>query len=170
MQQNLAPQQTGFRTGYSTQYNLTKICSKIRKGGFVVFFDYRSAFDITPRDKILQMIDERGILTSKEVQALVFLWNQARIKVEASVVVAGRGVPQGSIVSPLLFSIFTQLLIEHFDDTPVLKSNMMFYADDLAIYSENLPGILQAIGKVREWSAENNMELNNAKSAVMEFL
>ena len=53
MEEHLAPQQTGFRTGYSTQYNLTKISSKIRKGGFVVFFDYRSAFDITPRDKIL---------------------------------------------------------------------------------------------------------------------
>ena len=116
------------------------------------------------------MIDERGILNREEVQALVFLWNQARIKVASSVVAAGRGVPQGSIVSPLLFSIFTQLLIEHFDDTPILKSNMMFYADDLAIYSENLPGIMQAIGKVKEWSDENNMELNNSKSAVMEFL
>ena len=74
------------------------------------------------------------------------------------------GVPQGSILGPLLFNIFVNDLFLF-----VSSSNLSNYADDNTFYTSgyNLKVLLNDLNKVTEWFLENYMVLNAGKCHFM---
>jgi Reverse transcriptase (RNA-dependent DNA polymerase) len=80
------------------------------------------------------------------------------------------GVPQGSILGPLLFSLFINDLCE-----AIRTSKYHMYADDVQLYSgDKYENISQCIDRLNEdlaavqrWSLENGLLLNNAKTQAM---
>ena len=81
------------------------------------------------------------------------------------------GVPQGSILNPVLFLIFINYL-----PTAIQHSTIDIYADDTTIsYSSNIsfaPGdisdcLQKDIDGIMEWSADNRMVFNDSKTKVM---
>ena len=82
------------------------------------------------------------------------------------------GVPQGSVLGPVLFTMYTQPLAD------ILKSFNMsyhFYADDSQIYKgvelEQLPGLIQSVEEciesVKKWMNSNKLKLNDDKTEVI---
>ncbi|CAB0035044.1 unnamed protein product [Trichogramma brassicae] len=80
------------------------------------------------------------------------------------------GVPQGSVLGPLLFSIFI-------NDLPdvLVDSKCMLFADDLQVYSSFFPTDLRwalsafnrNVNAVSAWATANGLSLNKAKTQVM---
>ena len=73
------------------------------------------------------------------------------------------GVPQGSVLGPLLFLIYI-------NDLPsVVSSNIAMYADDITIWSTNDSLLQSSIDATKRWSVEWNLPINNDKCIAMSF-
>ena len=80
------------------------------------------------------------------------------------------GVPQGSVLGPLLFDLCTSELF------PILKNKLIGYADDSTFISVmTFPGVrvtvadslIRDLGRVSEWSDLRGMKLNARKTKTM---
>ena len=80
------------------------------------------------------------------------------------------GVPQGSILGPVLFIAFTTDFSKHFKDTKITA-----YADDtqLLVVGKNIremkEKVEQTIAKAQAWFSNNSLKINPTKSEVMVF-
>ena len=100
----------------------------------IIFLDYRKAFDNVPHQRLLTKLQQARI-TGK-----VFNWIKAFLQCrEIRVVVNGRysswtqvtsGVPQGSVIGPLLFLIYVNDLPEW------IQSEMRMFADDRKVWEK----------------------------------
>ena len=143
----------------------------------LILLDFSSAFDTLKHDVLLHRLKGRF-----GIKGLAYQWFETYLKnrqqkvvvngVESSIHTPGIGVPQGSVVGPILFTMYSSPLED------IIKAhNMsgMCYADDTQIYLRFKPGDLQkAIQKVeccikhiKQWCTLNNLKLNDEKTEVL---
>lgn len=134
-----------------------------------VYTDFTKAFDKVDHDTLLVKLKAFGLTADLICWFSTYLRNRSQVVViggsTSSDFTPTSGVPQGSILSPLLFIIFINGLLQ------VLTSCSGF-ADDLKLYrsisSEYDCELLQNdLAKVVQWCRDNNMSLNAGKCAVM---
>jgi hypothetical protein len=107
-----------------------------------------------------------------------FLQNrQARVRCNntlGSTRILRQGLPQGSVLAPLLFLFCINHLAESLDDDTLEIINSMF-ADDVAIVATDrdrsvaLGRVQKAVEKVASWSSEWKLNLNVEKSEISFF-
>ena len=112
----LSKNQCGFRKGFSTQHCLLTIIEKLRKrldsGGFsaALLNDLSKAFDCLPHDLLIAKLHAYGIKKGSLKLLFSYLKNRkqrVRLNITYSEWIdISFGVPQGSILGPLLFNIF----------------------------------------------------------------
>ncbi len=81
------------------------------------------------------------------------------------------GVPQGSILAPLLFSLYMLPLSQ------IMRNNQIVsYADDTQIYLALSPNdyspidsLCQCIDEINSWMCQNFLQLNKEKTEVIAF-
>lgn len=84
------------------------------------------------------------------------------------------GVPQGSVLGPLLFTLYVSPIED------IIKYHgldAMFYADDTQIYialnakyrSADLQRLEKCAADIKSWSVENFLILNDSKTEILHF-
>ena len=172
----LSPLLSGFRKGYSTQHVLVHMISSWQKsldrGKLVgaLLMDLSKAFDCVDHDLLIAKLQAYGLSTD----ALKLMQNYLsgrfqRVGIEgtfSSWMEILSGVPQGSILGPLLFNIYINDLMFLFEESDVSICN---YADDNTIYtagkdfSEVKRNLEHSYGIISAWFCDNGLQLNASK-------
>ena len=138
----------------------------------VVLVDFKKAFDLVDHDILLTKLKSYGINNETLHWFKSYLSHrQQQVSIsntKSSFRPISCGVPQGSILGPLLFLLFI-------NDLPLYTSNVFIdmYADDTTLYyihtsQETIERNLQiALNELNIWCKNNGMVLNTAKTKVM---
>lgn len=176
----LTSKQYGFRPGYSTELALLTLTDKIKGAidqGFVVggvFIDLTKAFDTINHKILIHKLESYGI-TGPALQFISsYLCNRTQVvqidgKVSAAKKV-NQGVPQGSILGPLLFLLFI-------NDLPnvLTATDCILYADDTTIftYANNVDELQRNINvdlhNISSWCRMNMLRINPSKTVFIVF-
>lgn len=166
--------QFGFRNKMSTEHAVTIFIDSIRKkvdqGNLVgaCFIDLSKAFDTISHSKLLTKLPSYGIYDRELDWFTDYLFGR-KAMVQYNQTISDpfpitSGVPQGSILGPLLF-----LLIFN-DLTDVVKhSEVVKYADDTVLYVHAKTGkeaaklLTEDLSAISDWFKENELIMNLKK-------
>ncbi|MCP4490451.1 MAG: reverse transcriptase family protein, partial [Gammaproteobacteria bacterium] len=171
--------QHGFLPNKSCTTNLVGLCDSLALSlnenirTDVIYFDFAKAFDSVNHDIILHKLKSKfGI----DGRLLKFLANYLRDR-QQCVLVGGKlssslnvrsGVPQGSILGPILFVLF----INDISDGISPETKLSLYADDTKIWRPILTGsdtnrLQKDIEYLYDWSLRNKMKFHPDKCKVL---
>ena len=174
------PLQSGFKESHSTLSALLKVTNDIfdaldnSEVSILVLLDYSKAFDTINHQLLLAKMQALGFKYSALDWFSSYLSNRFQTVVvedeKSSWQSVANGVPQGSVLGPLLFSILVSDL-RHC----IQCSRYHMYADDTQLYLHtsvtNLPRafdmINHDINEVKGYSEHNGIKLNASKSVYM---
>ena len=135
----LPPSQSGFRKGQSTCDNVTNFLLFIeesfsnKKDVLAAFLDVQGAFDNVNIDLLLTKLADIGCPYNliKFVKHICTDRHIFTVETESNYQTANKGLPQGGVLSPLLYCIYVAAIINNIPS----KVNISQFADDLVICS-----------------------------------
>ena len=178
-------QQSAYKIYHSTETALIKVKNDILRAidkqcvSLLVLLDLSAAFDTVDIDILLQRLHLRF-----GVKGSAFDWFSSYLRsrsqsvfingCKSSEITLTCGVPQGSILGPILFTIYTSPLGDI-----IRKYNLSYhlYADDCQLYLSFKPyaaneaiaysTLKHAVDEIKNWMWQNKLKLNEDKT---EFL
>ena len=175
--------QSAYRAQHSTETALLKVMNDILTDcdsgnvSLLNLLDLSAAFDTIKHRILLQRLEITfGVSGTALERFKSYLSNRHQ-----AVVIKGKkssdhlltyGVPQGSVLGPVLFTLYTQPLVQE-----IVKFNLKyhFYADDTQLYDsvqrknfEDLCHRMECCFKcVKKWMNQNRLMLNDNKTEVL---
>ena len=137
--------------------------------------DFSKAYDTVWRERLFEIMLEKGVPRIMVNWTRGFLSDRrARIRLDGVTghsVKLHNGVPQGAVLSPLLFLFY----IDGIRKTAPLDTCVSMYADDIAVWSQHKDklraqlAVQKAVDSFGLWSADHKLSLNPAKCEVAFF-
>ncbi|CAK1580392.1 unnamed protein product [Parnassius mnemosyne] len=176
----LSNTQYGFRKGKSTYDSLSIFTTDIRlafsrnESVLAAFLDISSAYDNVRLNILREKMFKLNI--SKKLTNLIinlFLDRYIHIKFDDDLKYTRKvfkGLPQGSVLSPLLYNIYTSDL-----DQSISKCRILQYADDILVYVNDkciescANAIEQDLLSMATWLVDHGLELSPSKSNTVIF-
>ena len=166
--------QHGFTINKSTITNLIEalnVWTEALSHGLsidVIYLDYEKAFDKVPHERLLLQLNRYGIGGNILQWIRDYLSKRTqRVRVNgqySSTAPVRSGVPQGSVLGPVLFLIFVA------DIAPMVNNFVSLYADDTKLYSYLLDSGIHTAETIQEdinilssWSQKMQMSFNPEK-------
>jgi hypothetical protein len=141
----------------------------------------QKAFDAVVRDSLWWKLGKKG-LSTKFIKGVKGIYKNVRI----SVILEGNqvldefnlniGLRQGCSLSPLLFNIFIDDILERLEETnthpPVIRKRQvvgLLFADDLAVGATTKIGLQRAIICIKDFCEEWSLKINVTKTKIVVF-
>ena len=173
----IIPEQYSFFGGRSAATNLAVyqdfLITSVEKGHQIdtIYTDLSKAFDSVCHTLLLKKLSEIGISGNYLAWISSYLQDRSQwVEIcgsRSGEVLATSGVPQGSHMGPVLFSLFINDVKSCFR-----SSKILLYADDLKMYGRVQPGgdYLQSdLDRFVYWCSENFLKINVAKCKAISF-
>lgn len=174
----LSNSQHGFRKGLSCETQLSSFTHDLHVNldsniqTDVIFLDFEKAFDKVPHHRLMHK------LSLLNLDPLVFNWiENFLLRRKQFVVLNGAqsntapvlsGVPQGTVLGPLLFLIYVNDLPSH------ITNNIRLFADDCVLYAritckQDQLNLQADLIRIENWCKNWQMSLNVSKCKLMSF-
>lgn len=173
----ITSQQHGFRTGLSCETQLiealhdwTSVMNEGSSQVDAIVLDFSKAFDMVPHQRLLQKLQHYGITGNTKAWIASFLSGRTHQVVvngsESDTREVTSGVPQGTVVGPLLFLLYIN------DIEQGLNSTIRLFADDSVIYRkietiEDSHILQQDLFRLQEWADKWQMSFNIKKCKIL---
>ena len=176
--------QSGFKALHSTESALLKVFNDLLlttdagQSAVLVLLDLSAAFDTVDHTILLSRLEHcvgikgtalewlRSYLSGRSFSVSLEDFTSSSVPLEC-------GVPQGSILGPILFSLYLLPLGQIFKKHGI---SYHFYADDSQIYMPlrqndtiSLEPLFQCLKDIKAWMAANVLKFNDNKTEVMVF-
>jgi len=176
-------EQAGFRKGLCCEDQCIRLVQRISDGfqqkpplrTVIALFDYSKAYDRTWRERLLQKMMELGIPMQFVHWVAAFLRTRtAEVMINGTLskrVRMKQGLPQGSVLSPLLFVIFINDILKELPEDVIAS----LFADDAAVYAMDQKLVAaqdklqKGVSAIEKWSIDNKLDLNLKKSCTYFF-
>ena len=168
--------QHGFREKRSCETQLIQLTDFLVKNissgkqTDLILLDFSKAFDKVNHLKLLHILEEHGVSDQIINWARSFLIGRTQTVVldgdKSTEVPVTSGVPQGSVLGPLLFLIYI-------NDLPsTVSSQIRLFADDTAVYLtisslSDAQSLQKDLERMEVWEKEMDMEFNPSKCQVI---
>ena len=179
----LSEEQNGFRVDRRGEDNMFVVrelmegCKSENKRGYFAFLDIEKAYDRVDREMLGRVLSRCGV-SEKIVRIISSMYVNTRAKyalgdIETEWVYSQRGVRQGCILSPLLFSLYTEELILRAKRTGLgMKVGnerlvILMYADDVIIMCESGEDLQEVLDAVSEYGRDFSVKFSADKSKVL---
>ena len=136
----------------------------------MLFVDYSSAFNTVIPSRLTEKLSTLGLTSSLCGCVLDFLTNRPQaVRVgtrTSSTKAVSTGTPQGCVLSPLLYTLFTYDCTPSQSNTSIIK-----FADDTTVIGlitgEEETAYREEVARLVSWCQENNLSLNAEKTKEM---
>ena len=179
----MSPFQSAYRRFHSTETALTKIHNDLtlainrRQVSALILLDLSAAFDTINHSILIQRLRSVFGISGSALSILSsYLTDRSQSvligKSLSSEIPLARGVPQGSVLGPLLFSLYTTPLSHILNESQV---QFHMYADDTQLYvsfsgsdsNQALSSLSSVLDRLYYWFCDNKLSINPSKT---EFL
>ena len=169
--------QRGFMKKWSTSTNISQLISRGLKlkqrrknckheTPAFIFFDFNKVYDSVPRDILIRKLMEFNIPWNI-VKLIKNILKDFTLHYNNEIIIPKRGLVQGSVLSPLIFNLFINDLLNEFEAN---KITALGYADDIVCICENNEQIQLSCELMNRWSKMNRMTINPGKSGILRIL
>jgi hypothetical protein len=174
----LSASQYGFRSGKSTSTQLLHCTNDWTKSldqktaVDVIYLDFAKAFDTVSHTKLFKKLQNVGIKGDLLSWIIAFLSNRTQqVVIDSTLSDTAQvisGVPQGSVLGPILFLIYI-------NDLPIEVTHgvqCVMFADDVKIYQEirshsDTESLQASLDKIISWSKQWQINLSAGKCNVL---
>jgi CRISPR-associated protein Cas1 len=158
LDREMEPSSFAYRPGRSVSHAIARI-SQLRRDGYryVVDGDIVRYFDNIPHEPLISLLDRH--VPSTRLVDLIALWLD-------SFAPEGRGVPQGSPLSPLLANLYLDRVDEEIEGRGI---RLVRYADDFVILCKEEHAAHGALARMAKLLAEAGLSLHPEKTAIRSF-
>ena len=172
----LTDTQHGFRARRSCETQLLTLVDELAKGLDkrkqldLAVLDFSKAFDSVPHERLLKKLDHYGIRGSTHTCIRSFLSGRSqRVVVEGATseaVPVVSGVPQGSVLGPILFLLFI-------NDLPnCVSSKVRLFADDCIVYKQidkisDAKDLQKDLNHLAAWEKRWGMDFHPEKCSII---
>ena len=172
--------QYGFRKSHSTSHavnhSITHVTTELSKNKHVlgIFIDLSKAFDTIDHDTLVKKLDHYGIRGEANNLLKSYLSNRTQytecLEEKSGPLLIRYGVPQGSILGPLLFILYINDIVN--------CSNLgmfLLFADDTNIFVsgstklETYQKANELLASLSKYMASNKLHINMGKCCFIEF-
>jgi hypothetical protein len=176
------PHQSAYRAHHSCELTLLSLQDTVLRAAdrgevtAIVLLDLSCAFDTVDHDILVQRLFNIGVRGDALSWFRSYLASRKQCVLIDGAKSASKhlicGVPQGSVLGPVLFSIYIRPLADIIQQHSI---NYKFYADDVQLYlsfpphlaSQAISDLEQCIAAIHRWLCHNMLRLNSSKSELI---